>query len=152
MDRHEEIADQRDQRDGQFDIGTEPDADHDQHGRKAVAAMIEEIAIARPFDPAEPCKAAIKRIAEPVHDIAGDRQPQPIFVDIAGQVTGEDHEGTEHAYGRQNVGSDPAGQYRTEPVQNAPLSPGDKVFLNALDRGIRCLWNWIHRLHFRLWA
>src|SRR3546814_14349094 len=45
--------------------------------REAIAAMIDEIAIGRALDMAETREAAVERVAEPLDDIAGEREEQP---------------------------------------------------------------------------
>ncbi len=139
MDRHQQITRQRDQRDFELDIGGHPDADHDQHGGKAIAAVIEEIAVARALDLAEAGETAIERITEPVNEISQNRQPQPVGVQIAAKIAPEHEQRAKHTGEGEHIRGYPGRHHSAQMVERTPLKPRDQIFLNAVDWGHGCL-------------
>src|SRR3546814_5901413 len=77
MDREQQVASERDQRDIESDKGAEPHAGQNEEGRKNVPTMVDKIAIGWPFYPAILRQAAIHRIAKPLVYIAKERHTKP---------------------------------------------------------------------------
>src|SRR3546814_2472367 len=77
MDREQQVASERDQRDIESDKGAEPHAGQNEEGRKTVTTMVDKIAIGWPFYPAISRQAAIHRIAKPLDYIANERHSKP---------------------------------------------------------------------------
>src|SRR3546814_1521247 len=77
MDREQQVASERDQRDIDSDKGAEPHAGQNEEGRKTVTTMVDKIAIGWPFYPAISRQAAIHRIAKPLDYIANERHSKP---------------------------------------------------------------------------
>ena len=96
--------------------------------------MVEKIAVTRAFDLAKAREAAIKGVPQPVNDIPADREPQPVRIQIAAEIAREDQQRAKHPECRQHIRRYAPRHSGAEPVQRAPLHPGNQVFLNAIDR------------------
>src|SRR3546814_5703951 len=69
----------------------------DQHDRHPVDAVIDELTIGRPLDPPPPREAAVERVAEPVDQIAGEREAEPFVVDPPEHIARPDEHGAQEA-------------------------------------------------------
>ena len=137
MDRQQEIADHRHQRDVEPHIGARADrADHQQRADR-VDAVVEEIAIGGPLDSPPARKAAIERIAEPVDDISDQRKREPFALDPAQHIAGRDEHRARETERSELVGRDPMGQAGTDPVEQAAFAAREDILLDAGRHGGR---------------
>src|SRR5690606_27145803 len=100
----------------------------------SVDTMVDEIAISRPLDPPPAREAAVERVAEPVEQIARERQAEPFVVDPAQHIARRDEHRAEEAERRELVGGHPGRQALAQPVEDAPLAAREDVLLDARRR------------------
>src|SRR3546814_4386122 len=96
MDREQQVASERDQRDIESDKGAEPHAGQNEEGRKTVTTMVDKIAIGWPFYPAISRQAAIHRIAKPLDYIANERHSKPSGRQAARSIADKNSQGAHH--------------------------------------------------------
>jgi hypothetical protein len=112
-------------------IGARPKPAEDQQRGEAVAAMVDEIAEARPLDLAVARDRPVERIAEPVDEIARDRERQPRRVQIAERVARADRHRRQEREQGQLVGRDPRRKARADPHEQPLLALGQHIALDA---------------------
>src|SRR3546814_18529234 len=94
MDREQQVASERDQRDIESDKGAEPHAGQNEEGRKTVTTMVDKIAIGWPFYPAISRQAAIHRIAKTLDYIAKERHSNPNWRQAACSIPANNRKST----------------------------------------------------------
>src|SRR3546814_18686784 len=115
MDREQQVASERDQRDIESDKGAEPHAGQNEEGRKTVTTMVDKIAIGWPFYPALSRQAAIHRIAKPLDSIANERHSKPRGTQAACSIADKHYKGAHHPVRSETAGCPPGGQMRPHP-------------------------------------
>ena len=134
VDREQEVAAERDQRDVEADIGAEADPGEDQQGGQPVAAMVDEIAEARAFDLAEAGKAAVHRIAEPLDTVTDDGEHQPGGGEVAQHIAEEGDDRADHAERGELVGRHPCGCVGAQVIEQAAFGAREQIVLDASER------------------
>src|SRR3546814_356173 len=93
--------------------------------------MIDEIAVGRALYAPVSRQAAVHGIAEPLHRIARNGKQQPGRGDVAGGISGKDHDRACHAGRGQAIRRYPGRHSSAQPVEQPPFIGGKPVLLDS---------------------